>query len=445
MRLVRILGQRARSLFRSRQADAELDREIAFHLEQLTRENVEAGLAPAEARLAAHRALGGIAQIAEECRDQRRVGWFSDLRKDAAYGWRMLRKSPGFTAVAAVTLALGVGGCIAVYALAEALLLRSLPYPLPERLVSISSVHIRRGESGIGQDDFRDWQASNDVFERMTFAEFSQMTLTGQGEPERITGLSVWEGFFETLGVAPRLGRWFTADEQKPRRGERVVMLSYHLWTRQFGSRPDVVGATLIADGVPARIVGVMPESFRFGGGGGEAWVMGQGYVTEYWTPIRYVNHGRQQHQYSCYARLNPGATVQQAQTELSEIARRLERQFPENAGWGVRVVSLRSDLLRGLTPALGIFAAAAAIVLLIACANVASLLLARGVGRTKEIAVRMALGAGRRRVVRLLLVESLLLACLGAAVGLAVAYGLLRIAIGVAPPWVALARISHQ
>ena len=415
---------------------------MALHLELLTRENVESGMAPTEARLAARRALGGMAQIAEQCRDQRRVGWLSDLGKDIAYAWRMLRKSPGFTAVAALTLALGVGGCVAVYALAEALVLRSLPYPAPERLVSISSVHVRRGESGIGQDDFRDWQASSNVFERMTFTEFSQMTLTGQGEPERITGLAVWEGFFETLGVAPRLGRWFNAEEQKPRRGERVVMLSHQLWTRKFGARADVVGTTLIADGVAVRIVGVMPENFHFGGAGGEAWVMGQGYGTEYWTPIRYVNHGRQQHQYSCYARLNAGARVQRAQAELSEISRRLEQQFPDNAGWGVRVVSLRSDLLRGLGSALGVFAAAAAIVLLIACANVASLLLARGAGRAKEIAVRMALGAGRRRVVRLLLVESLLLACLGTAAGLALAYSLIRAAIAAAPRWVALGEI---
>jgi predicted permease len=415
VRLLRVFRQRARSLFCSARADAELDRELAFHLEQLTRENVEAGMAPAEARRVAHRALGGMAQIAEQCRDERRVRWLSDVGKDIAYGWRMLRKSSGFTAVAALTLALGVGGCIAVYTLAEALLLRSLPYPLPERLVSISSVHVRRGEAGIGQDDFRDWEASNHVFERMTFAEFSQMTLTGQGEPERITGLAVWEGFFETLGVAPRLGRWFTADEQKPRDGDRVIVLSHRLWTRKFGARPNIVGATMTADGLPVRIVGVMPESFRFDGIGGETSLMGSGYVAEYWTPIRYGNHGRRQHLYSCYARLKPRVSVQQARVEFNEIARRLERQFPDNAGWGVRVVSLRSDLLHGLGPALEIFAAAAAIVLLIACANVASLLLARGVGRAKEIAVRMALGA-ERRVIRLLLVESLLLACLGAA-----------------------------
>jgi len=174
MRLLRVLRQRARSIFRGARADAELARELEFHLEQLTRENVESGMAPAAARLAARRALGGAAQIEEQCRDQRRIGWVTDLAKDAAYAWRMLRKSPGFTAAAITALALGVGASIAVYALAEAMLMRSLPYPSSERLAAIYSVHERRHTSeSVGQEDFREWQASNTVFERMAYTEFS--------------------------------------------------------------------------------------------------------------------------------------------------------------------------------------------------------------------------------------------------------------------------------
>jgi predicted permease len=431
MRLLRVIRQRARSLFRGARTDVELGREIAFHLEALTRENLAAGMEAREARQAAHRAVGNLASIEEQCREERRVTWLADIGKDLQYAGRMLRKSPGFTVLAVIALALGAGGSIAAYAIGEALLLRSLPYPAPDRLVSIRSVHVRRGPSGIGQDDFRDWQASNNVFERMTYAEFSQMSLTGRGEPERISGLSVGPGFFETLGVSPRLGRWFTQEEQRPR-ADRVVLLSHRLWTRKFGARTDVVGATLAADGFAFRVVGVMPENFR----------INEGHVAEYWTPIRYTSHGRQQHQYSCYARLKPGITAEAAQAQMREIAGRLEHTYPDNSGWGVQVDPMRRAFLGEIGPALRVFAVAAGLVLLIACANIASLLLARGVGRAKEIAVRMAMGAGRTRVVRLLMMESMLLSSLGVIAGAALAWWLIRVAILIAPPWLQLGDI---
>jgi predicted permease len=429
MRLLRVLCQRARSLFRGAKVDAELQNELSYHLEQLTRENIASGMDAGEARLAARRALGGVALIEEQCRDQRRIGWFTDLQKDIIYAWRMLRKSPGFTVLAMVTLALGVGASIAVYELAESLLLRSLPYPSPEGLASISSVHVRHGESGVGQEDFREWQASNNVFERMAFTEFSQMTLTEQGDAERITGRAVSEGFFEMFGVPPQLGRWFTPKGQRPGAADRVILLSHGFWVRKMGARPEAVGSTIFLSDRAYRITGVMPESFRFN----------EGRISEYWTPISYRNYGHQNHQYAAYARLKPGVSIQAAQAQMSEIARRQEKAYPDDAGWGVRVVSLRSALLKELGPALLIFGAAALIVLLVACGNVASLLLARGLGRSKEIAVRMALGAGRRRVVRLLLTESLLLSCLGSLAGVVLALWLLRLAIAVAPPWLEL------
>ena len=429
MRLLRVLRQRARSLFRGARVDADLANELALHLEQLTRENMASGMDPAAARLAARRAMGGVAQIAEQCRDQRRIAWLTDLRKDAAFAWRMLRKSPGFTVLALATLGLGVGACIAVYALAESLLLRSLPYPSPERLVAIFSVHARRGEmESVGQADFRDWQAANTVFSGMAFTEFSQATLTGTGDPERITGRSVSDGFFEMLAVPPLLGRWFTREEQKPG-AARVVMLSYRFWKQRLGGRPDVAGTTLYYGDRPYRVAGVMPPSFRFN----------EGDIAEYWTPITYRNYGHQNHQYQAYARLKPGVTLQAAQSQMSAIARRMEKQYPDCAGWGIRVRSMRGAFLDGLTPALLIFAAAALIMLLVACGNVASLLLARGLGRSKEIAVRLAMGAGRGRIARLLLTESLLLSGLGALAGAAVARWLIRLAIAAAPPWLEL------
>jgi putative ABC transport system permease protein len=428
MRLLRVLRQRARSLFRGAKADAELARELAFHLEQLTRENIANGMEPAQARFAARRALGGLAQIEEQCRDHRRIGWLTDLLKDFTYAWRTLAKSPGFAAPAVVTLALGVGASIAVYALSEALLLRSLPYPEPERLVRITDVHVRQGASGTGQENFRDWQVSNTVFERMAFTDYSQVTLTGYGGAERIEDRAVSEGFFEMLGVQPQLGRWFTSEEQKIG-AACVAMVSHGFWLRKLGGRPETVGITITLNDRPCRVTGIMPENFRFNNGG----------IPEYWSPIDYVNHNRKQHQYSAYARLRRGVSVQIAQAQMSEIAGRLAMAYPDDAGWDVRVRSMRAELLEQVGPKLLIFGAAALIVLLVACANVASLLLARGIGRSREIAVRVALGAGRARVIRLLLAESLLLSGMSAALGVAFAAWLLRLAISAAPPWMQL------
>ena len=432
MRLLRVFLQRARSLFRGSKVDADLDNELQFHLEQLTRENLASGMDAGAARLAARRALGGMSVIEEQCRDQRRVSWLRDMSKDVRYAWRALRKSPGFTALAVVTIAFGVGASLAVYTLAESLLLRSLPYASPERLVAIYSVHVKRGEmESIGQEDFRDWQAANTVFDRMAFTEFDQRTLTGHGDAERINGTSVSEGFFEMLGVPPQIGRWFTPQEQKPA-ADHVVLISHGFWARKLGARPDVVGSTVFLSGVPYGITGVMPEGFRFS----------DGHIPEYWTPISYVNYGHKNHQFAGYARLKNGITIQAAQAQMSDIARRMEKEFPDCAGWGVRVMSLRSAVLSDIGPALLVFGAAALIMLQVACGNVASLLLARGTGRSKEVAVRLAMGAGRRRVLRLLLTESILLSCLGATAGIALAWWLLRLAIAAAPGWLQLRAI---
>ena len=430
MRFLRVLRQRARSLVRGGKADAELARELELHLEQLIQENIASGMEPAAARHAARRAMGGVAQIEEECRDHRRVRWLTDLLGDFVYAWRALAKSPGFTSLAVVTLALGVGASLAVYALAEALLLRSLPYPEPERLVRVDNMHPQNPGGFVSHAIFRDWQESSTVFERMALVAWSEVTLTGSGEAERIEGRAVSEGFFELLGVAPELGRWFNDEEQKPG-AACVVMVSHELWARKLGARPEAVGETIVLDERPCRIAGVMPKSFHFNESGYS--------VAEYWTPVGRFSNDRRRLQYWAYARLGAGVSLESARVQMSGIASRLGESYPEEADWTVQVRSMRAMLLERFNSELLIFAGAALIVLLVACANVASLLLARSISRSREIAVRVALGAGRARVVRLLLAESLLLSGMAAALGVVFAAWLLRAAIAAAPATVEL------
>jgi hypothetical protein len=311
MRLLRVLRQRVRSVFRREKADDELARELAFHLEQLTHENIAGGMEPVAARLTARRSMGGVAQIEEECRDHRGLRWLTDLLKDFGHAWRTLAKSPGFTSLAVVTLGLGVGASITVYALSEALLLRSLPYSEPQRLVRIAGLYLQNGIAGapIGDANFRDWQASNTVFESMVLTSLSEATLTGNGEAERIHGLSVSEGFFELLGVQPRLGRWFTPEEQPPG-AACVVMVSHGFWMRKLGARPEAVGAAVVMDDRSCLVTGVMPNDFRFNDS--------HGAVAEYWTPISHVWHNRLEKCCIAYARLQTGVTIEAAQAQLN-------------------------------------------------------------------------------------------------------------------------------
>ncbi|MCB9384533.1 MAG: ABC transporter permease [Bryobacterales bacterium] len=426
MRLVRVLRQRLRSILRGSRVDDDLVRELAFHLDELTRENLDAGMPPDEARSAARRALGGLAQLEEQCRDHRRVSWLRDWARDFLYAWRSLAKTPRFTAVAVATLSLGVGASIAVYALAEALLLHSLPYPDPEQLVYLGDMRTQNPGGFVSQAKFRDWRESSTVFERMALTTMAEATLTGNGDAERIEGRAVSEGFFEMLGVQPQLGRWFSAEEQRPG-GPCVVMLSRDLWTRRLQGRYDAVGSSVVLDGRPCFVTGVMPASFHFNESGFK--------VAEYWTPIDRVIPDRRAAMYWAYARLLPGVSIEAAQAQMSQIASRLAQSYKEDEGSSVGVLRMRDKLLEPLRDELSIFAVAALLVLFAACANVAGLLLARGFGRSKELAVRVTLGAGRARVMRLLFAESLLLSGFSALLGALLAVWLLRAAIAAADP----------
>src|SRR5688572_723986 len=339
------------------------------------------------------------------------------LIKDIQYGLRMLVRNPGFTTVCVIALALGIGANVAIFSVVNGVLLRPLPYGEPERLMMVRETKIPQfPEFAVSPGNFLEWKKQNTVFERLVAFSGSGFNLIGTGDPERQIGLKVTEGFFAMLGAQPQLGRDFLLEEDQPGRNN-VVVLSHGLWQRRFGGDPKIINQSLTLSGQSYTVIGVMPASFRFGGGDEP---------TELWTPMAFTaqeaqNHGG--HYVAAIGKLRTGVTVDQASAEMSTIAGRLAAQYPEaNTGWNVKIIPLLEYSVRTIKPALLVLLVAVAFVLLIACANVANLLLARAAGRQREIATRTALGAGRWRIIRQLLTESMLLSLAGGVVGLLLA-----------------------
>ena len=321
---------------------------------------------------------------------------------------------PGFAAVAVLTIALGIGANSTIFSFVNGILLRPLPYQQPERLVLLDETALKRGVASMGVSfpNFLDWREQNHVFENIAAYQDSRFTLTGDGEPERLQGAVISQGTFETLGVAPILGRTFLAEEDRPQQ-DTVAILSYGLWQRRFGSNPKIIGQTINLNNRQHTIVGVMPPGFRFPE------------VAEVWVPLALDTQmwTRTDHGLVSVARLKPGVTLEQAQAEMDSIALNIEKQNPvTNEGLGVKLSGMREALVGDYQKALIILLGVVGFVLLIACANVANLLLARASARRKEIAVRAALGASQWRIFRQLLTESLLLGVLGGALGLVLA-----------------------
>ncbi len=336
--------------------------------------------------------------------------------QDLRYGLRLLLKSPGFTAVAVLSLALGIGANTAVFSVLNAVLLKALPYHQPENIVltwgDSAKENIHRGQ--ISATDLADWQARSHSFAAIsTYASFRPI-IAGNGEPERIPGAQVGDGFFEVMGGRPLLGRVFTAEEQVEGK-DNVAVLSYGLWQRRFAGNANVIGQTLMLSGHAYTVVGVMPKDFAS---------LPAGLLdnpAEFYRPVAEPpdEKERASHHLRGIARLKSGVTLAQAQTEMNLIARQLEQEHPAtNTGGGVHLVSLRDDLVGPVRPALFLLFGAVGFLLLIACANVGNLLLARSIGRYKEVAIRAALGAGRARLVRQFLTESILLALAGGILG---------------------------
>jgi predicted permease len=404
-----------RALLHRSRAESELEEELNYHIEQQTEQNICLGMNPEEARYAAQKAFGGVEQAKERSRDARGVRWIEEVWRDLRYGARTLLKKPGFTLIAVLTLALGIGANTAIFSVINATLLTS-PFQQSERLVFIHERRIAQGglQGLIAPPNFFAWQEQNRSFERMAAYTDALFNLTGDGEPERVWGMITTPELFATLGVHPMLGRDFTAEDGAPD-APGGVTISHSLWQRRFGGARDIIGKAIRLDGGSQTVIGVMPPGFQFPDKKFEIW-------RTFNAPPE-VRANRRFYYLTAIGRLKSVVTFAEARTEMDEIARRLERQFPDtNKGHGVSLIAFEEAAVGRVRPALYAFVAAVGFVLLIACVNVASLSLARAASRQREMALRASLGATRVAIVRQLLTESLLLAFAGGAIGLIVA-----------------------
>jgi putative ABC transport system permease protein len=412
---------RLRSLFRRRHVERELDDELRYHLDQLIAENIANGARPEEAGRLALLTMGGITQFQEECRDMRRVNFIDDLLRDLRYSGRSLRRNPGFAALVVLIMALGIGANTAVFSVVNAVLLKPLAYRDPDRIVALSGSSTTGGgptalSKPVSILDFRDWRDQSTSFDAMAYYSSRETSVMPGSAAEYAQVTRVSPEFFRVFGVEPATGRLFTEEELKQGGGGALV-ISHAYWQSHFGGDPRVLGQTVRMYGKAISITGVMPPSFRFPD------------KTDFWFPANTVFREptaeyRGAHGYFAVGRLKPGVSVERAQTEIASIARRLEQQYPQsNKGRSVVVTRIRDEMTGDIRVTLYLLLGAVSVVLLIACANTATLLLGKATARAREVAVRAALGASRRRIVRQMITESLLLAFLAGAAGLLLAY----------------------
>jgi putative ABC transport system permease protein len=406
---------------RKRKLD-DFSAEIQTHLQLEIERLQEQGLREEEARAAARRAFGNVTLARERFYESGRWLWWDHFWQDVRYGLRILRKSPGFTTVAVLTLALGIGANTAIFSVFQAVILEPLPYLQSNRLVMVwERVHLRtyqndRNDPSPG--NFADWRTQNSVFEDIAAIQDKSFNLTGSGEPVRVEGEAVSASLFSLLRVRTALGRTFNSDEDVPG-GPHVVVMGYGLWVSRFGANPQILQKSILLDGVSYRVIGVMRRSFRFPDPANfHAAQEDQLWVPLALSPADRSNHGSHDLQ-GALARLKPQTTLGQARAQMDSIAQRLTQQHPDtNEGVGVNVVPLREQLVGNVESELWILLGSVGLVLLMVCANVANLLLVRASTRGRELALRIALGARRMRILRQLLTESVLLALLGGCAG---------------------------
>jgi len=421
MRLIQIIRLRLRSLFSRNSAEQELAEELTYHLEREIQNNIEAGMTPEQARYAARRAMGALEQSKEQCRDSRQTNWLHDLLQDLAYSARTLCKTPGFTLIATLVLALAIGANTAVFTVVNAVLLRPLPYPQPDRLFLLSSVpKILNFDPGpiMVDRDYLEFRRHNHSFESLAMVSVGarEITLTRHGEPAILKASQVDSDFLHVLRTYPVLGHTFLPET-------RSALLSNALWKTRFNADPNIPGKTIYLDGTLCTIAGVMPAAFTF-------------QQADVWISEKIRLNAQNVFFRPVIGRLKPGVTPQQAQAELATFTAALppNQEFDPH-GYTTRLLPLKDLFVASLRKLLLIFSGAVAFVFLIACANFANLLLIRGATRQPELAVRAALGASRWRLIRQLTTESTLLSLLGAAFGILLSFLGVRALIALLPP----------
>ncbi len=423
---VRVAVARLLAFFRRERLDRDFEAELESHVRLAIDDNLRCGMRPDEARRAAIVGLGGLDRTRDLHRDTRGLPSLETLLQDLRYALRTLRRDPGFTAVVLLILAIGIGANTTVFSVVHGILIRPLPFHEPDRLVWIENRwdgYQSAGLSGVASrvDVFEEWRARSETLASITaynpFFGYRSHKLAGGGEPERVVGVTIARDFLAVLGVRPSLGRAFTKEECRPN-GPRAVLLSERLWRRSFAADPGAVGRAVIFDDEPATVVGVMPASFDFGA------VFAPGTDVDLFIPLVLDDARDEGNTLAVVGRLAPDADIEAARAEFAVLLDQIRLDHPDwRSSYGAWLGSLGKHVSGGMRGTLVVLWAAVAVVLLIVCANLSNLLLSRGAARQKELTMRAALGAGRLRLVRQLLTESLVLACGGAAIGLVGAF----------------------
>src|ERR1700736_4358534 len=413
-----VLRMRFRSLAKRQRVETELDKELRYHVERQTEENIAAGMNAREAREAASRMFGGVSQIEKQCRDMRQTQYLENFVQDLRYAVRMLGKSPAFTVVIVLTLALSIGANSAIFSVVDWVLLKPLPYPQAERIARVFYRSMSYPKFPANPWDFLDFRARNRSFENFAMYTHADVQVSGTGtDPVKLSAFRISSGYFRVLGVQPARGREFDFSEERRGNGN-VVILSDRVWRNQFGAAADILGRKVLLDSQPHTVVGVMPGGVDHPGNSYNSVAYGD--TVDAWAPVMFDGNpnNRGSHYVEGIGRLKPGVTAEQAAADFNGIMTELASQHEGDKGWTIYMVPLFQEIVGPVHKMLLVLLGAVGMVLLIACVNAANLLLARAAARQKEIAERAALGVGRGRLVRQMLAESLLISLLGGALG---------------------------